>query len=222
MTPGPLRVKLDTNLEDTLRLVRTIADQLDEIQDELAVVMDTHINRMLVLRPDLQANDRSNFLAGIFSYLGDGYDFRFDFADASRQVCTEVIYRALDGKSGIQFELVERVGNPTLSADDIADMALTAEPSRFAFVLYAEEKPGSRDHRARILTGEDARRRVVTLMQTDGDPASRRDVDRPKGDAPVVIPGSAHSRGLLPRLRGVPTRPRSSAYRPPRLHSGPV
>ncbi len=89
------------------------------IFNNLAKIMDTHINRLLVLRPILNDAERIEFLAGVFSYLGDEYDFYFDFADASRQVCTEVHYRTLDGKGGITFTLTERGGHETLSADDI-------------------------------------------------------------------------------------------------------
>ena len=70
-----------------------------------AKIMDTHINRLLVLRPILTEEERTEFLAGVFSYLGDEYDFYFDFADSSRQVCTEVHYRTLNGKGGINFTL---------------------------------------------------------------------------------------------------------------------
>lgn len=67
------------------------------IFNNLGLIMDTHVNRLLVLRPRLSEAQRRAFLVGIYSYLGDGYDFRFDFSDATRQVCTEVIYRAMDG-----------------------------------------------------------------------------------------------------------------------------
>lgn len=131
--------------------------------------MDDHINRLLVLRPRIDAEERRDFLAGVFAYLGDGYDFRFDFRDASEQVCTEVIYRALDGKGGIAFELRERVGRPTLSADDIVSYHLASDPMRFDLVLLAEEDPDGRDHAARILTGAAGARRLVQLMADAGD-----------------------------------------------------
>jgi hypothetical protein len=57
-------------------------------------------------------------LAGVFAYLGDPYDFRFDFADASRQVCTEVIYRELNEKSQIAFPLTPPAGRVTPEEED--------------------------------------------------------------------------------------------------------
>ena len=61
------------------------------IFNNLEKIMDTHVNRLLVLRPMLSNTEKTEFLAGVFSFLGDEYDFYFDFADASRQVCTEAV-----------------------------------------------------------------------------------------------------------------------------------
>ncbi len=71
------------------------------IFNDLEHIMDTHINCMLVLRPQLSDAERAAFLVEIYSYPGDGYDVRFEFADSSNQVCTEVIYRAIDVKGSI-------------------------------------------------------------------------------------------------------------------------
>ena len=136
------------------------------IFNNLAKIMDTHTNRLLVLRPILNDAERTEFLAGVFSYLGDEYDFYFDFADASRQVCTEVHYRALSGKGDITFTLTERAGHETLSADDIVHYYLETRPQQFDLVLYADEDPGARRHQARVLTGADAEHRLKTLMAT--------------------------------------------------------
>jgi hypothetical protein len=134
------------------------------IFNNLAHIMATHVNRLLVLRPRLNDVERAEFLLGVFSYLGDGYDFRFDFANVSQQVCTEVIYRALNEKGPVAFTLVERAGHPTLSADDIANVFLESTPQAFDFVLYAEEKPGSDNHEAMVLSGAAGRQRLAALM----------------------------------------------------------
>jgi hypothetical protein len=89
------------------------------IFNNLAKIMDNHINRLLVLRPILTEEERTEFLTGVFSYLGDEYDFYFDFADSSRQVCTEVHYRTLNGKGGINFTLTDRGGHETLSTNEL-------------------------------------------------------------------------------------------------------
>ena len=126
--------------------------------------MDTHVNRLLVLRPMLSNTEKTEFLAGVFSFLGDEYDFYFDFADASRQVCTEVHYRALNGKGGIDFTLTERGGHETLSADDIVNYYMENQPTKFKLVLFADEDPAAQAHQARVLTGVEAEKRIKKLM----------------------------------------------------------
>jgi hypothetical protein len=133
------------------------------IFNDLEHIMDTHINRMLVLRPRLSDAERAAFLVEVYSYLGDGYDFRFDFADASKQVCTEVIYRAIDGKGSIEFPLTERGGHETLSADDIANYHLNSEA--FDFVLLVEPDPDSKTNEALVLVGPEGEDRMKALMK---------------------------------------------------------
>jgi len=121
--------QLSANLQQGLLPDGTSANMIEAVAEgvifnDLEHIMDTHINRMLVLRPRLSDTERAAFLVGVYSYLGDGYDFRFDFADATRQVCTEVIYRAINGMGSIDFELTMRAGHVTLSADDIANYHL--------------------------------------------------------------------------------------------------
>lgn len=134
------------------------------IFNHLGHIMDTHINRLLVLRPQVSTEQRTKALANVFLFLGDQYDFKFDFADASKQVCTEVVYRAFDGKGPIQFSLVERAGHETLSADDIANNYLDAPGTSFVFVLFAEEAADSQEHLSRILTGDIGASRLRELM----------------------------------------------------------
>jgi hypothetical protein len=127
-------------------------------------IMDTHIWRMLVVRPRLDARARARQIGRTFSYLGQEYDFRFDFSDSSRQVCTEVIYRSLNGMGGIDFPLMRRGGNVTLSADDLIGYWLEERPEAFEFVLYAEEAPRSRGHPARLFYGKEGKGRLKELM----------------------------------------------------------
>jgi hypothetical protein len=134
------------------------------IFNHLGHIMDTHINRLLVLRPRVSREQTTQALANVFLFLGDEYDFKFDFADASKQVCTEVVYRAFDGKGPIQLSLVERAGHETLSADDIANNYLAAPAKAFDFVLFAEEAPDSQEHHARILVGDVGMSRLAELM----------------------------------------------------------
>lgn len=134
------------------------------IFNDVEHIMDTHINRMLVLRPKLSTEERAIALLEVYSYLGYDYDFRFDFSDASKQVCTEVIYRAIDGKGDIEFPLIVRAGHETLSADDIANYHL--QTSAFDFVFLAEPTPDSKDHGATIFVGSDGEKQLQALMDS--------------------------------------------------------
>lgn len=159
--------KLDANLQRSSLPDGKKADMIEAVAEgvifnDLEYIMDTHINRMLVLRPRLSDTERAAFLVEVYSYLGDGYDFRFDFADASMQVCTEVIYRAINGKGSINFALTERAGHETLSADDIANYHLNSEA--FDFVLFVETNPDSKNNEALVLVGSEGELRVKALM----------------------------------------------------------
>ena len=50
--------------------------------------------------------------------------FDFDFFSSDQLVCTEVIFRAYDGLDRIQFNLIERAGRLSLSAEDLFDIAV--------------------------------------------------------------------------------------------------
>jgi len=161
--------RLGANLQQTELNNGKAADMIEAVAEgvifnNLAYVMDTHINRLLVLRPQLSEAERDRFLLEVYSYLGEGYDFRFDFADPTYQVCTEVIYRAIDGKADISFALTERAGHPTLSADDIVNYYLNKARDKFEFVLYAEQDPARTDYQARVLTGAAGQQRLQELL----------------------------------------------------------
>jgi hypothetical protein len=160
--------ELAANLQESSLPDGTQADMIEAVAEgvifnDLEHIMDTHVNRMLVLRPRLSDAERAAFLVEVYSYLGDDYDFRFDFADASKQVCTEVIYRAIDGKGSIEFPLTERGGHETLSADDIANYHLDSEA--FDFVLLVEPDPDSKNNEAVVLVGPEGENRMKALMQ---------------------------------------------------------
>lgn len=123
-------------------------------------LMETHINRMVVLRPRVSDADRAGALLATFLMVGGQYDFSFDFADASYLCCTEVIYRALHNRGGISFTLLPRFGAPTLCADDILLYHLRAPERLFDVVAIAEEDPGSPRQAARVETGAEAEARL--------------------------------------------------------------
>ena len=121
-----------------------------------------HVNRLVILRPALTAEERRDALLAVFRLLGCGYDFKFDFNDATFQCCTEVIYRALNARGEVALPLTQRMGTQTLSADDILNYHLAAAHTPFTFVLLAEKDPDS--NRAGILTTVDGQKRLNALM----------------------------------------------------------
>jgi hypothetical protein len=132
----------------------------------LDTILDTHVNRFLVLRPQIDSAERVAALIEVFRYLGDAYDFRFDFGDASKQVCTEVVYRAFNGRGEIRYALTERAGNPTLSADDIINAALGSEAAAYEVIVFADVDPDGEDQAARVLVRQSATDALVELMNS--------------------------------------------------------
>ena len=67
-----------------------------------------------VLRPRLTDAQRREMVARAFSHYGKPYDFEFDFFSTDRLVCTEVVYRSLDGM--IALPLTPILGRRALPA----------------------------------------------------------------------------------------------------------
>lgn len=156
------RAKLDNGKEADV--IEAVAEGV--VFNSLEHIMDTHVNRLTVLRPKISATERVAFLAEIFSFHGDPYDFLFDFADASRQVCTEVIYRGLDGKSGIELPLAKRGGHPTLSADDLLNYHFSGDGRHFEVIAYAEQDSTRPGRHAALSIGAEAEQKLRLLMTT--------------------------------------------------------
>ncbi len=135
------------------------------ILNSLDFLMDTHINRMVVLRPKLSERERKEALTIVFAMLGNEYDFRFDFNDGSYQCCTEIIYRSLNSRGAYNFELVKRMGNPTLSADDIITYYKNREYKAFDTVFYVQKDDLADDNRAKIFEGDEGLEQLKKLMQ---------------------------------------------------------
>ncbi len=126
------------------------------------VLIDHGVNRLMVIRPKLDEKDIIKGIASAYAFLGSPYDFSFDFNDASLQVCTELIYRAYDGMADISFELTERAGVMTLSAEDVARTAKVDKALKI--ILLAQEDPKIKDQ-AKIYKG--LRSRWVTSRLLD-------------------------------------------------------
>ena len=138
------------------------------IFNNLCHLMDTHVNRLLVLRPRISEEERTDALISIFRFLGSKYDFSFNFGDTSAVVCTELQYHAFNGKGQLHFDLTKRAGNPTLSADDIVNYYLTKQPGSFDLVLLAIEDPNlDSNHDAKVYYGDEGKDILTKLMKED-------------------------------------------------------
>ncbi len=103
-------------------LIEAIAEGV--VSGSLEDILVTKINRLVVFRPSLSDREKIHVMQTVHSYLGNNYDFTFDFNDAESQVCTEVIYRGFNKNGGIHFELSKRAGTLNLSAEDVCNYAL--------------------------------------------------------------------------------------------------
>jgi hypothetical protein len=128
------------------------------------LMLTTRVNRLAVLRPRLHDMDRAAQIADALSYVGDSFDFTFDLTDASDQVCTEVVYRCLHGRGGIDIPLSHRAGRLTLAPDDFAKYATQAAGNSMPCVLLVEEPPET-VRKIRVLAGTDAQQRLSQLLQ---------------------------------------------------------
>jgi len=105
---------------------------------------------IVIMRPKIAAGDVPEVLARSLGHHCKPYDFSFDFTRSDRLVCTEVVYRALDGVGSLSLPLVPRLGRPTLSGDDLVRMSLECE----AFDPIAAYAPM---FSGQIATGQDSR-----------------------------------------------------------------
>ncbi len=82
------------------------------------------VDAVAVIRPRLSTEQIARAVERAVAHEGKMYNFDFDFFRSDRLVCTEVIYRAYDGLGGLEIPLRERSGRPTLSAEDLLDLAV--------------------------------------------------------------------------------------------------
>jgi hypothetical protein len=114
------------------------------LEDTLAV------DATVVIRPRMAAAQIAEAISRAATHEGKLYNFDFDFFRADRLVCTEVVYRAYDGVGPMQFQLTPRAGRPTLTAEDLLDMALDDRGFEPVAVF------GTPDCRGGLATGSEA------------------------------------------------------------------
>jgi hypothetical protein len=134
------------------------------IMNSLELLLATHINRMVVIRPKISADERLDQLVAVLQYVGAEYDFKFDFTDDTYQCCTELVYRTINGKSSIDFSLSRTKGRWVLDADGIARYSVATNPEAFDVVLLSEKSPRDGDYSAVIHTGAEGEKRLRELM----------------------------------------------------------
>jgi hypothetical protein len=127
-------------------------------------LLATHVNRMAILRPRISQQERLEMLVAVFAYVGLQYDFNFDFMDASRLYCTEMVYRVLEGKGDLHFEAIKTRGRWAVTADDIARCALAEPTEPLEVIALADRSPDQTDWDATLVTGAEARAALRRLM----------------------------------------------------------
>lgn len=122
------RNNLDVELDESI--TNRWTDEINVLEAKKDGVLFRHISETLfvdefvILRPELSDESLKIALSRVCRHEGKGYNFDFDFFRSDQLVCTEVIYRAFDNLEKIQFNLIERAGRFSLSAEDILDMAI--------------------------------------------------------------------------------------------------
>ena len=113
------------------------------------------VDAFCVVRPRLDSRALGRGIARVSRHEGKLYNFDFDFFRSDRLVCTEVVYRAFDGIEGFQLPLTERAGRPTLSAEDLLDLALAGELFSPVAVFGIHPSPEG------LIFGEEARSAIA-------------------------------------------------------------
>jgi len=140
-------------------IIEAIAEGV--VSGSLEEILDTKINRLVVFRPNLSNQEIIGVMQTIHSYLGNKYDFSFDFNDAESQVCTEVIYRGFNEIGNIQFGLSKRAGNLNLSAEDVCRYAINSGNMELVTLIVEDEY---RKGKTRFISPENGVEIILALM----------------------------------------------------------
>ncbi|MGJ8632914.1 MAG: YiiX/YebB-like N1pC/P60 family cysteine hydrolase [Luteolibacter sp.] len=90
------------------------------------------VDAFLVLRAQVDDAVLDQVVSRALSHVGKLYDFSFDFRQAARMACTEVIYRSWHGQGGMEFSLTDTSGRLCLPAEALIDQTLASGVFRVA------------------------------------------------------------------------------------------
>ena len=135
------QIQLSDNQRSMIKSDHNVIEAIAEgvVSGPLEEILDTKINRLTVFRPNLTDDEKIDIMKTVHSYLGNQYDFSFDFNDAETQVCTEVIYRGYNDVGSIHFELSKRAGKLNMSAEDVCRYAINSGNMELVTLIIEDE-----------------------------------------------------------------------------------
>ena len=119
-----MQIKLDSEREVRWSGDRRVLEALKDGVLFRPLEQTLAVDAVAVIRPQLSGADLARAIERAVRHEGKLYDFDFDFFRSDRLVCTEVMYRAFAGIGSVRLTLTERSGRPTLSAEDLLDLAV--------------------------------------------------------------------------------------------------
>ena len=121
--------------EHSPAVIEAISDGVVFTSIEYSAAADS----VAVLRPKLSKVEKAKAIVHAFGLSGRPYDFSFDFQRDSALVCTELVYKAYEGR--LQFEIPKVMGHFVLPANDFAKQFAEAhltESQQFEFVVFVD------------------------------------------------------------------------------------
>jgi len=157
------KIQITDHQKSLIQLNHNIIEAIAEgvVSGPLEEILDTKINRLAVFRPSLSNQEIMGVMQTIHSYLGNQYDFSFDFNDAESQVCTEVIYRGYNEIGNIQFGLSKRAGTLNLSAEDVCRYAINSGNMELVTLIVEDEY---RKGKTKFVSPENGVEIILALM----------------------------------------------------------
>jgi len=136
------------SMQEHLEELQTPADDgrprtiIESVSEGVVLMSATHSLRadyVAVLRPRLTRAEIGAAIVQAFEHKGKPYDFRFDFDDRDKIVCTQLIYEAYRGT--IDLNTIRIMGRNTLPAGEIARKYASERPRedrQLDFVLFLD------------------------------------------------------------------------------------